>query len=113
MEYDKSKKNKIKNGNGTERERSSYLKYFPQLVEKRAAGWTVRVRLPAIQEFSLLHSVQTGSGANPRSYPNGTGGDFPWGLSDRGVKLTTHLHLVPRSRMVKHPYVFMALCLFN
>jgi hypothetical protein len=28
-------------------------------------------------------------------------GLFPWGLSGRGVKLTTHLHLVPRSRTVK------------
>jgi len=26
-------------------------------------------------------------------------GLFPWGYSRRGVKLTTHLHLVPRSRM--------------
>jgi hypothetical protein len=26
-------------------------------------------------------------------------GLFPWGLSGRGVKLTTHLHPVPRSRM--------------
>jgi len=26
-------------------------------------------------------------------------GLFPWGLSGRGVKLTTHLHLVPMSRM--------------
>jgi hypothetical protein len=25
-------------------------------------------------------------------------GLFPWGQSDRGVKLTTHLHLVPRSK---------------
>jgi hypothetical protein len=24
---------------------------------------------------------------------------FPWGLSERNLKLTTHLHLVPRSRM--------------
>jgi len=24
---------------------------------------------------------------------------FPWGWSSRGVKLTTHLHLVPSSRM--------------
>jgi hypothetical protein len=27
-------------------------------------------------------------------------GLFPWGLSGWGVKLTTHLHLVPRLRMV-------------
>jgi hypothetical protein len=27
-------------------------------------------------DFSLLHSVQTGSGAHPASYPIGTGGSF-------------------------------------
>jgi hypothetical protein len=36
------------------------------------------------------------------------------GLSDRGVKLTTHHHLVPRSRMMEprlhSPYVSMAYC---
>jgi hypothetical protein len=30
-------------------------------------------------EFSLLHVVQTGSGAHPASYPMGTGGSFPGG----------------------------------
>jgi hypothetical protein len=38
------------------------------------------------------HSVQTGCGANPASYPMGTGGRFPG---------TTHPHLVPRIRMIK------------
>jgi hypothetical protein len=28
------------------------------------------------QEFSLLHVVQTGSGANPTAYPVGAGGSF-------------------------------------
>jgi hypothetical protein len=37
--------------------------------------------------------VQTGSGVHPTFYPTGTGGSFR-----RDVKLTTHLHLVPRSR---------------
>jgi hypothetical protein len=31
------------------------------------------------REFSLLHSVQTGFGAHPASYPMGHGGDFPGG----------------------------------
>jgi hypothetical protein len=35
--------------------------------------------IPAVQDFSLLHSVQTGSGAHPASYPMGTGGSFPGG----------------------------------
>jgi hypothetical protein len=46
---------------------------------------------------------------------NGYQGLFPWGQSDRGVKLTTHLHLVPRSRMrgaipPLPQYAFMARC---
>jgi hypothetical protein len=36
---------------------------------------TARVRFPA--GFFLLHSVQTGSGANPASYTMETGGSFP------------------------------------
>jgi hypothetical protein len=31
------------------------------------------------QEISLLHVVQTGSGAHPASYPMGTGGSFGGG----------------------------------
>jgi hypothetical protein len=41
---------------------------------------TARVRYPAVQDFSLLHGVQTGSGAHPASYPMGI-----WGFSP-GVK---------------------------
>jgi hypothetical protein len=43
--------------------------------------------------FSQLQSVQTDSGAQSTYSPVGTGG--------RGVKPATHLHLVPRSRMVE------------
>jgi hypothetical protein len=40
-------------------------------------SWTVGVRFPAgASDFSLLHSVQTGSGAHPYSYPIGTAGSF-------------------------------------
>jgi hypothetical protein len=31
------------------------------------------------QQFSLIHVVQTGSGAHPTSYPMGTVGSFPGG----------------------------------
>jgi hypothetical protein len=51
--------------------------------------------------FSLLHSVQTDSGANPDSYTMGTGESFPGGLSGRGVRLTSPLHRVSRSRMAE------------
>jgi hypothetical protein len=42
-------------------------------------GRGIGVRVPLRARFSLLHVVQTGSGAHPASYPMGTGGDFPWG----------------------------------
>jgi hypothetical protein len=52
-----------------------------------------RVRFQAgTGNFSLHHRVQNGSGTHPASYPMGARGSFP------GVKLTTHLHLVPRSK---------------
>jgi hypothetical protein len=64
--------------------------------------------------FSLHHRVQTGSGAHPASYPMGTRDSFPGGWSGRGVNLTTHLHLVPRSRMrgaiPPLQYAFMVWC---
>jgi hypothetical protein len=48
----------------------------------------------------------------PNLLSNGYRGLFPRGLSSRGVKLTTHLQLVPRSRKCGSihsiPYAFMA-----
>jgi len=51
----------------------------------------------------------------PSLLSNGYQGLFPWGQSGRGVKLTTHLHLVPGSRKSGAipplpQYVFMAWC---
>jgi len=45
-------------------------------------------------------------------------GLFPCGLSSRGVKLTTHLHLMPRFKNTwgytsTLPYIFMELCLIK
>ncbi|PNF40176.1 hypothetical protein B7P43_G08264, partial [Cryptotermes secundus] len=39
----------------------------------------VAVRVPVGSEFSLLHTVQTGSGAHPTSYPMGTRGSLAGG----------------------------------
>jgi hypothetical protein len=67
-------------------------------------GLGLMPRCPAVKNFSFLHSVQTDSETHPASYPMGTGS------IGRGVKLTTHLHLMVRSRKVQHylpPYVFM------
>jgi hypothetical protein len=52
----------------------------------------------------------------PSLLSNGYQGLFPWEKSGRGVKLTTHLHIMPRSRMhgaipPLPQYIFMAWCL--
>jgi hypothetical protein len=49
--------------------------------------------------LSFLHVVQTGSGAYPASYLMGAGGSFPGSKAAGGVKLTTHVQLLPRSRI--------------
>jgi hypothetical protein len=41
-------------------------------------SWMAEVRfLTEARDFSLLHSVQTGTGTHPASYPMGTRGSFP------------------------------------
>jgi hypothetical protein len=50
------------------------------------------------QDFSLLHSVQTGSGAHQASYPMGTRGRFPRGLNRQGREAD---HSPPTSAEVK------------
>jgi hypothetical protein len=62
---------------------------------------------PGVQDLSLLHSVQTDSGAHPTSYSMGTGGSFPGG---KVVKLITHLHLLLRSRILEL-YLHSLICL--
>jgi hypothetical protein len=49
--------------------------------------------------FSCNLCVQSGSEAHPVSCAMGTGGPFPGAKRGRGVTLTTHPHLVPRSRI--------------
>jgi hypothetical protein len=45
----------------------------------------IRIRFPAGREFSLLHTVKTGCGAHPNSYPVGTGGS-PGGDNGPGLE---------------------------
>jgi hypothetical protein len=45
-----------------------------QSVLRQATGWTAGV---GVRTISVLHSVQIGSGADPASYPKGTGVLFP------------------------------------
>jgi hypothetical protein len=58
---------------------------------------TIEVRSPAeARDFSSNFCVQTGSAAHPASRPMVTG-ISPRKKRGRGVRLTTHPHLVPRS----------------
>jgi hypothetical protein len=88
-----------------------------QSLYQRASRWTARVRFPAgARDFSLFQGVQIGSGiyASPIQWVQGA---LLPGQSSRSVKLTTHLHLVARSRMMglhlHSPYIFMAWCLIK
>jgi hypothetical protein len=47
------------------------------LILVLAVCWTTKVRYPiGVRDFSILHSVQTGSEAHPASYPMGTWSSF-------------------------------------
>jgi hypothetical protein len=53
-----------------------------QSVQRLATGWTIvglELESRLGQEYSLLQVVQTGSGADPASYPIGTRGSYPGG----------------------------------
>jgi hypothetical protein len=77
----------------------------------------VRVRVPVVSEYSLLHIIQTSSGAHPVSYSMGTGGFFPRG---KAAGHEAH-HSPPTSAEIKKmwnytfipPYTFMVLCLIS
>jgi hypothetical protein len=64
-----------------------------------ATGWTARVRFPAWQDFYLLHSAQTDSGAHPASYSVGAGGGIYPVIKRPGRG--AHLRLMLRSRLME------------
>jgi hypothetical protein len=70
------------------------------------------------QTANSVHTIWSSflPGAHPASYPMGTRGILLWKQSGSGVKLTTHLHLVSRSKNAwsytsTPQYAFMAWCL--
>jgi hypothetical protein len=80
----------------TEREEAE----IPQSV----LDWTAGVRFPTgARYFSLLRSVQTGSGTHSASYPIGTGGSF------LGVKPPRREadHTTPSSTEVKNGGIYL------
>jgi hypothetical protein len=70
------------------------------IATRLQAGFRITFTVEA-RDFSLLHNVQTGSEAHPASYKMGTGDFSLRVMCNRGVKLTTHLNLVQRLRMVE------------
>jgi hypothetical protein len=66
-------------------------------------SWTTGVRIPARENFYLLHSVQTSSWANPASYPVGTGGSFPW---LKGPEREAH-HSPPTNAEIKNSELYL------
>jgi hypothetical protein len=105
---------------GTEGLWSGHNRYsgavIAQWYSARRRTWWSGVLVPAgTENFSPHHRVQTGSGTHPASYPMGARGSFPGAKASEASKLTTHLHLVPRSRMrgaitPLPQQAFMALC---
>jgi hypothetical protein len=67
-----------------------------QSALRLATDWTVRGSNPGGARFSA--PVHTGPGAHPASCTMGTG-SFPEVESGRGVTLTSHPLLVPRSKI--------------
>jgi hypothetical protein len=89
--------------NTTYRDGDLTLSRLAQSVSCLATGWTTeRSRFDPWQkrkDFSSSFCVQTSSGAHPATCKMGTGVLSPGLKCDRGVTLTTHPHIVPRSRM--------------
>jgi hypothetical protein len=83
-----------------------------QSVQRRNTGWTARVRFSTeARDLSLLHSVQTGSGAHPASMARTLtpGLKLPGLEADNSPPSSAEIW----SYTSTPPYVFMAYCLIN
>jgi hypothetical protein len=79
------------------REPTNLKKCFGKLC--LTTDWTTWFRSPSdANSFSCNRCVQISSEAHPASYPKGTGGSFLGIKRGRGVRLTTHPHLLLKSR---------------
>jgi hypothetical protein len=76
------------------REKTFNLKFSDYLNR-----WDDQVSIPGRGNFFFNLCVQSGSGGHPAPYPVSTGRPFSRVKRGRGVSLTTHPHLGPRSRM--------------
>jgi hypothetical protein len=54
-----------------------YQVLSPQIKFNHKISFSIQLIKLLLFQFSLLHVIQTGSGAHPASYPMDTGGSFP------------------------------------
>jgi hypothetical protein len=74
----------------------------PRQLSRYSDGLDGRGSIPrSTKWFSLFYSFQTGSGSRPAFYLVGTGGLFSGSKAARGMKLTSHFHIVQRWRMME------------
>jgi len=55
--------------------------------------------LAGTRYFSVLPYTQTSTGAHLASYSTGTVRSFSWPYSSHGMRLTAHIHLLPRLKI--------------
>jgi hypothetical protein len=76
--------------------------HFYNCCQCLITDWATRFRPSAeAKDFSSSLFVQTSSEAYPASYLIGTRGPFLGVKCGRGLMLTTHPHLMSRSRMIR------------
>jgi hypothetical protein len=84
------------------------------LLTLKVTSYRLRLGISSRQGQGFFHhDVQTRSVAHPGFYPMGNRDPYSLGQSGRNVKLTAHLHIVPRLRIGRvfistPPYVFIA-----
>jgi hypothetical protein len=80
-----------------------YIVFYIGISRSRDSSFSIKIgrfRFLAGARLYLLHSIQTGSGAHPASYPMGTGGDFLGGV--KAVRVFETEHSPPSSVEVKN-----------
>jgi hypothetical protein len=88
-------------GLGTNSLAKSWVSSFSIATDYGLDYQMIRVQFPVgAGNFSLQHHVQTSSRTHPASYPMGTRSSFPGSKAAGAWKLTTHCHLVSRSKNV-------------
>jgi hypothetical protein len=85
---------------------ANVLKFYTLIWKKNSVSSSI----PGEARFFSSPQLPARLWGPPSLLPNGYQGRFPRRQSGNGVNLTTHLHLVPRSRMVE-PNLYSPICL--